>query len=166
MATASHIHVRPLELGDFDFVRNLASRQPNFTVPPVYVLWLLIRIRGSICLVAEHSAEGVLAYLLSVPVEGPGNSVFIWQVAASEGRQRNKAMLATLTRFREIVFALSVEKVFFSTVLNSPIYRLIRRYAWQLASLVPEELNPLPSVVNSNESEFWLDLKQTDAKAS
>lgn len=165
MANVSHIHVRPLEIGDFDFVRALASRQPNFTVPPVYVLWLLMRIKGAVCLVAEHSIKGLLAYLLAVPVEGPGNSIFIWQVAALEGREGNRGIMAILTKFRDLIFTLSVERVLFSTVLDSPVYRLIRRYAWKLASLVPQRLNPLPSAVERDESEFSLNLQDTRQKA-
>jgi len=63
----SHIHVRLLEIGDFQFVRNLASKQPNFTVPSTYLLWLLLRIDGAICLVSEHSTKGPLAYLVALP---------------------------------------------------------------------------------------------------
>jgi len=159
MSNASHIHVRPLEIADFGFVRDLASRQSNFTVPPVYVLWLMLRIKGAICLVAEHSSEGPLAYLLAVPIEGQGNSLFIWQVAALEGRQRDKATLAILTEFRRMVLDLAFDSVQFSSIPDSPVYRLIRRYAWKLASLVPETLDALPSAANKKESEFRINLR-------
>jgi len=161
MARPSHIHVRPLELGDFEFVRDLASRQAGFTIPPVYVLWLLLRIEGSVCLAAEHSAKGLLAYLLAVPVAGPQKSLFIWQLAASGG---TKAMSEILNRLREVVFELSIEKVLFSTVFNSPTYRLIRRYAWRLASIIPERLNPLPAAIDDKETEFLLTVKPFHTK--
>ena len=159
MATASHIHVRPLEIGDFNFVRELASRQPNFTIPPVYVLWLMLRIKGSICLVAEHSRQGQLAYLLAVPVEGRGNSMFIWQVAGATERNGREATRALLTEFREIILALDIDTLSFSSIPDSAVYRLIRRYAWELAALVPERVNALPSAVNDGESEFLLNLR-------
>jgi len=85
--------------------------------------------------------------------------MFIWQVAASEGRQRDNASLALLTEFRKTVFDLAFDSVQFSSIPNSPVYRLIRRYAWKLASLVPETLNALPSAVNDKESEFRLNLR-------
>ena len=156
MSTSSHIHVRPLEIADFPFVRALASKQPDFTVPPLYVLWLIVRIKGAICLVAEHSSSGPIAYLLAVPIEGQGNSIFIWQVAALEGRQRNKATSAILTEFRKTVLDLAFDSVQFSSVPNSSAYRLIRRYAWKLASIVPEKLHALPAVVSDRETEFRL----------
>jgi hypothetical protein len=96
MPNTSHIHVRPLEIVDFSFVQDLASKQENFTVPPTYVLWLMLRIKGAISLVAEHSTRGPLAYLLAVPVEGPEDSMFVWQLAVSKGTVRGKAVLALL----------------------------------------------------------------------
>ncbi len=159
MPETSHIHVRPLEIGDFAFVQDVASKRPDFTVPPVYVLWLMLRIKGAICLIAEQSSEGPIAYLLAVPVNGPGDSIFIWQLAASDCKDADKATLAVLTEFREIVFSLPLDNILFSSIPNSSVYRLIRRYAWKLASLVPERLNALPPAVNDSESEFLLKLK-------
>jgi len=158
MTTASHIHVRPLEIADFPFVRDLASKQPNFTVPPVYVLWLMVRIKGAICLIAENTRAIPLAYLLAVPIEGPGTSLFIWQVATSKGRERDKATWAILTEFRKLVIDLAVDRVEFSSIPNSAAYRLIRRYARKLASLVPEKLHHLPLAVSDTESEFRLNV--------
>ncbi len=158
MSSVSHIHVRPLEIGDFDFVRKLASKQPQFTIPPVYVLWLMLRIKGAICLLAEHSTQGPFAYLLAVPVEGPRNSLFIWQVAARTGSQGREATRALLIEFREIIFGLGIETLSFSSIPNSAVYRLIRRYAWELAELVPKTLSALPSAVSERETEFFLNL--------
>jgi len=158
MSNASHIHVRPLEIADFAFVQALASRQANFTVPPLYVLWLMLRIKGAICLIAEHSSKGRLAYLLAVPINGPEDSIFVWQLAALEGSARTKATLALLAEFRNIVGELAVRSIVFSSVPNSAVFRAIRRYAWTVFSSVPETLNALPSAVNDKESEFRLNL--------
>jgi len=158
MPQVSHIHVRPLEIGDFEFVRNLASKQPTFTVPPVYVLWLILRIKGAVCIIAEHSQDGPLAYLLAVPVEGPGNSIFIWQLAATEGRQRTKATISLLTALRETMICRNIDNVLFSSIPNSAVHRLIRRYARDLGPLVPRVLSTLPRSVDSKESEFLLNL--------
>src|SRR6185437_8623680 len=51
MTPTSKISVRSLEVRDFSFVRELSSSQPNFTIPPPYVLWLLTRISPELCLV-------------------------------------------------------------------------------------------------------------------
>ncbi len=157
MSSATHIHVRPLEIGDFKFVQDLASRQPHFTVPPTYVLWLMLRIRGAICLVAEHSGKGPVAYLLAVPVESPKDAMFVWQLA-SEFRQRESAILALLTEFQNMLVALAVDSIVFSSVPNSPAYRLIRRYAWKFLSSVPTALEALPSSIGRLETQFLLSL--------
>jgi hypothetical protein len=161
MPTTSHIHVRPLEIGDFYFVRDLASKQRNFTIPPMYVLWLLIRIKGSICLIAEHSSEGPRAYLLAVPVEGSVDSVFVWQLAASKGHGREKATSALLVEFRNIVEECAVRNIAFSSVPNSPSFRTIRRVAWEVFSSEPKATSALPPSVGKEESEFLLNLSDT-----
>jgi hypothetical protein len=159
MANASHIHVRPLEIGDFEFVRDLASQQRGFTIPPVYVLWLLLRIKGSICLAAEHSTKGQLAYLLSVPMQAPKHSVFVWQLAAISGPDGSKATQALLIEFRKRIKKFSTRNIFFSTVPRSAAFRAIRRCALSVFSQVPGEMNRLPFSVAPKETEFLLNLK-------
>lgn len=158
MATTSHIHVRPLEIGDFDFVRNLASKQPNFTVPPVYVLWLMLRIEGAICLVAEHSSKGQLGYLLSVPVKGPRRSIFVWQLAVQSDSADTNPAIALLSEFRREITQSSIHDVLFSTVPQSAAFRTIRRYALKVFSSVPQRTSALPTTVAATESEFLLRL--------
>jgi hypothetical protein len=160
----SHIHVRPLEIGDFQFVQGLASKQPNFTVPSAYLLWLLLRIDGAICIASEHSRKGPLAYLLALPVKEPKRSMFVWQFAASDGPEREAASLALLTKSREVAVGLGVESVIFSSVPNSAAYRVIRRYAWKVFSAVPKAISNLPSLVNPIEREFILPLKTQGVK--
>lgn len=74
MTPTSKISVRSLEVRDFSFVRELSSSQPNFTIPPPYVLWLLTRISPELCLVAEHADKGPLGYLLALPINNPPKS--------------------------------------------------------------------------------------------
>src|SRR6266567_2192590 len=114
----SHIHVRSLEIGDFAFVQDLASKQPTFTVPPIYVLWLMLRIKGAICLIAEHSNGDPAAYLIAVPVEGPAESLFIWQLASSKDSQQQRATMAVLMELRNTVLNLGIERIMFSAVPN------------------------------------------------
>jgi len=158
MPDTSHIHVRPLEIADFDFVRELASRQRNFTVPPLYVLWLMLKIKGAISLVAEHNREGLVGYLIAVPVEGPANSLFVWQLAVSKGSRRTKAAIALLMELREIIEERSIRNIFFSTVPSSAVFRALRSYARKVFSSVPDVLNSLPPAVSAKETEFLLNL--------
>jgi hypothetical protein len=161
MANASHIHVRPLEIGDFGFIQKLASKQPNFTVPPSYVLWMMLRAKGTICLVAENAKMGPLAYLLAMTIENPNKALFVWQLAASASRMREKAILALLAKFRNITVKLGCSSIAFSSVPKSSRYRAIRRYAWTVFSSVPRLVGSLPSAINPNESEFLLTVKRT-----
>lgn len=153
-----HIHVRTLEVGDFTFVQSLASKQSSFTVPSAYLLWLLLRIDGAVCLVSEHATKGPLAYLLALPAKDPKHSMFVWQFAASEELEREVASLAVLTQFREVVAELGVKSIAFSSVPNSAAYRAVRRYAWKVFAAVPKAMNSLPPLVNPMEREFMLPL--------
>jgi hypothetical protein len=158
MLDTSHIHVRPLEIGDFNFVRELASTQRHLTIPPMYVLWLMLKIKGAISLVAEHNRNGLVGYLISVPIEGPADSLFVWQLAASKGSSRTKATVALLTELRKIIEERSIHNIFFSTVPSSTVFRALRSYARRVFSSVPDILNSLPPAVSSKESEFLLNL--------
>jgi len=160
MSNLSHIHVRPLEVGDFNFVQDLASRQPTFTVPPAYVLWLMLRIKGAICLIAEHSGEGPLGYLLALAIEDPEHAIFVWQLASSKNSQQENATLALLTEFRNIIKGLAIRRIVFSSVPGSSNYRVIRKYAWKVFSSIPREIHLLPPLVEPRESEFVLDVQR------
>ena len=158
MPTASHIHVRQMEIGDFAFVRDLAAKQPNFTVPPPYVLWLLLKVKDAVCLVADHSTEGPLGYLLAVPIEAPSKALHVWQLAASETGLRERATLVLLTHGSKIAQRLRIKAISFSTVPGSPAFRLIRRYALRFLSTTPETVSLIPSLVSPNEREYRLEL--------
>jgi hypothetical protein len=160
MSNTSHIHVRSLEIGDFNFVRELASKQRNFTVPPVYVLWLIIRIKGSACFIAERSDQGQVAYVLAVPVDGPEESLFVWQLAALAG-VRQESTLALLGALRDFASARNVRTIAFSMEPHSAEYRLISRYTNKLAAKTPRLTSPLPPIVAAGESEYIIDLWPT-----
>jgi hypothetical protein len=160
MANDSHIHVRPLEIGDFGFLRDLASKQPNFTVPSVYILWLLLRIKGAICLVGEESSQGPLAYLIAVPVEAPKESLFVWQLAVEgDYGASEEATLAILSKLKNLAHARGIQSIAFSMEPHSAAFRLISRYAHSLVHRRPLLISPLPSGVALNESEYQIDLE-------
>jgi len=147
-----------MEVGDFGFVRDLAAKQGNFTVPPPYVLWLMLKIKDAVCLVAEHSNEGLLAYLLAVPIEAPSKALYVWQLATSEAGQRTTATLALLADFRNIAKRLRFRTIAFSTVPGSPALRAIRRYTAKVFSAIPESTSMVPSVVCPNENQYRFEL--------
>jgi len=164
MSNGSHIHVRGVEIGDFAFIQDLASEQSNFTVPPSYVIWLLLKIKGSICLIAEDSKHGPSAYLLAVPVESPENTMFVWQLASVKGSLGENATLAVLNEFRGLLKTSAIVNITFSTLPNSPAFRAIRRYARKVFSSVPECTGTV--AVDSKESEFLLRLTDPISSAS
>jgi hypothetical protein len=158
MPTPSHIHVRQMEVGDFDFVRELAAKQPNFTVPQPYVLWLLLRIKDAVCLVAEHNSEGLLAYLLAVPIDAPSKALYVWQLAASERGERLHTSMTLLRELYGIVQRLRIGSIAFSAVPGSAAYRAIRRHVWKLSTATPEVTGPMPTLVSKNETEYRVQL--------
>lgn len=157
MINVSHIHVRPLELADFKFVQDLASRQSNFTVPAGYILWLLLRLKGAICLIAEKTDEGLLGYLLAVSMEAPNESLFVWQMATSHDPKR-KISLGLLTALRDLARAQHVRTISFSARPRSAAYRIISQYTQRLVTTIPRFASALPPSVAENENEYRVDL--------
>ena len=147
-----------MEVGDFGFIRDLAARQANFTVPPPYVLWLLLRIKDTVCLVAEHNNDGPVAYVLAVPIEAPSKALYVWQLATSEAGQRRRATLNLLTHFIKIAKGMRIRKIAFSAIPGSPAFRMIRRYAVNVFSTTPEAISTIPSLISLNEREYHCEL--------
>jgi hypothetical protein len=150
------IRVRPLEVSDFKFVRRLAAQQPNFTIPPPYVLWLLKQTNVRSCLVAEHVKLGCVAYLLSILVSTPRGKVLnIWQLAASKRGREAGAIELLLLGLRAFGRRARVRKVFFTADPESAQFRAVRRHAYALG-LVVRSQGVLPASVSRNEHQFMM----------
>jgi hypothetical protein len=157
MRASKWIRVRPLKVSDFGFIRRLASKQANFTVPPLFVLWLLKQTNSPSCMVAEHVRVGPVAYLLSLPVSKRGGKVlYVWQLAASAGGRRTGAIDMLLLRLRAFVRRMRVRSLLFTAIPDSPEFRAIRRYAYTLSAGRPRSHRELPSMVSRNEHEFTI----------
>ncbi len=151
--------MRRLRVDDFDFVRELAAKQSNFTIPPPYVLWLLTRVRGDICLVAEEEGAGPVAYLLAVPVEKPQNAFYVWQLAARPNARSHVSVLPLLKKLFEITESQEISSMFFSAIPNSAAFRRIRRYARTVWSATPKVTSTLSGIVAPGEVEYRIDLR-------
>jgi hypothetical protein len=158
MPISRSINVRKIEVPDFTFVRDLAAQQPNFTIPPPYVLWLLSKVKSDGCLIAEHIERGPLGYLLAVPIEEPRGALYVWQLAVSTSNDSEDVILTLLRSLQEIVLRDHVNAIIFSARPNSPALRTIRRYARQMISAETIETKVLPEVVAPNECEYQVDI--------
>lgn len=155
------IRTRRLEVSDFEFVRRLASKQPHFTQPPKYVLWMLSQAHPESCLIAEHIKLGPMAYLLAMPFGSPRQrSLYIWQAASTVRGHRSGAMHVLLLAFRKLTKRIGARAVIFTTVSGSPQHRMIRRYAYSLSGRPPRISRPLPRAVSPNEHEFIIGVPQ------
>jgi hypothetical protein len=155
MQPSKKIRIRPLEVSDFDFVRNLAAKRSNFTTPPPYVLWLLKKAHSKSCIVAEHTERGSVAYLLSLPFKtSRGRALYVWQLAASADGLRTGATDVLLLHLRTLMRRMRVHALFFTAVPNSPEFRAIRRYARVLYGRPVRSREKLPPFISRNEREF------------
>lgn len=155
MRSLKSIRVRQLEVSDFKFIRDLASKQHNFTSPPFYVLWLLKQTNSRSCLVVQHATLGPVAYLLSLPVNKSGTrALYVWQLAASASGRRVGGIHALLLALRTLVRRMRVRSVLFTAIPDSPDFRAIRRYVYVLSGGVPRSHERLPLTVSRNEHEF------------
>ena len=166
MTAKSHIHVRQMEIGDFEFVRGLAAKQPGFTVPPPYVLWLILRVKDAVCLIAEDSSDGPMAYLLAVPVESPTKTLQVWQLASAEGSNLGDAVLALIRKSRSIARRLGVRRVTFSAIPDSSSFRAARRLTSKVFSATVKQGPILPAMVSDNERQYQFELRLPQRKTS
>lgn len=152
--------VRQMDDSDFRFIRNLASKQFQFTRPPPYVLWLLTRTNPKSCLVAMDAKHGPVGYLLSLPVSTSGEkSLYVWQLAASPRGRRSGAIHLLLLELRRLVRRTHTRFITFSTVPDSPEFRAIRRLARAVFGAVPHYRHVLPQGVSRKEHEFIIRVK-------
>jgi hypothetical protein len=150
-----------MEVDDFRFIRQLASKQFQFTRPPRYVLWLLTRTNSRSCIVAEDGKHGPIAYMLSLPVTSSREkTLYVWQLAASTQGRRNGAIHLMLLALRKLVRRMRIRSLVFTAVPDSPEYRAIRRYAKTLSGGAPRAKHSLPSRVSLNEHEFVIRVRQ------
>lgn len=160
MRASKWIRVRPLRVSDFGFIRRLASKRANFTVPPLYVLWLLKQTNSRSCLVADHVKFGPVAYLLSLLVSTTrGKVLYVWQLAASKSGQRIGAIDVVLLGLRAFVRRTHIRSLVFTAIPDSPEFRAIRRYAYTLSAGRPRSHQELPSMVSPNEHEFTITVR-------
>jgi hypothetical protein len=159
MKTSKWIRVRSVRASDFGFVRRLASKQDNFTVPPLYVLWLLSRTNSRCCFVVEHIKFGPVGYLLSIPVSEPRKqSLYVWQLAATRRGVHMGAIDAVLLALRTFVRRAGVRKLLFTVDPQSPQLRAIRRYAYSLSARGIRPGSTLPKSVTRNEREYVINV--------
>jgi hypothetical protein len=160
MTHTNSIQIRPMEVIDFRFIRRLAAEQFQFTRPPRYVLWLLKRTDSRFCMVAKDKKIGLVAYLLSLPIDiSRGKALYVWQLAATPRGHRIGAVHSLLLELRKLVRRLRIQSIVFSAVPDSAEYRAIRRYAKSLSGDSPRAQRRLPSVVSRNEWEFVIRVK-------
>lgn len=157
MSAKSHIHVRQMETGDFEFVRTLAARQPTFTVPSPYVLWLVSRIKNSVCLVAEDASLGHCAYMIALPIEAPNQTLHVWQLAGL-GEKNSDAVVALLVEFRKTAKRLGVHTISFSTIPGSSALRRIQTYTKRVFATTALRTSALPQEVSQSEDFYQFEM--------
>jgi hypothetical protein len=149
------VRIRPMQVDDFRFVQNLASKQFRFTRPPSYILWMLTRTNSRSCMVAEDVKLGPVGYLLSLPVnKARKKTLYVWQLAASARGRHNGAIHLLLLALRNMVHKMQTRFIIFSSVPGSPQFRAIRRQARTLFGSAPRPRRILPSGISPREHEF------------
>jgi hypothetical protein len=153
MPSSKLIRARPLKVTDFAFIRRVASRQGDFTVPPLYVLWLLKRTNRGSCIVVEHPNFGPIAYLLSIQTDRD-RVLYVWQLAASKRGVQTGAIQIALVALRRFVRRVGVQKLLFTMNPNSPEFRAVRRFVYSLFGARVGRGRLLPGCISRHEREY------------
>lgn len=148
-----------MAIDDYGFIRDTAAKQRNFTIPPLYVLWLLARIKGEICFVAEDAEGGRLAYLLAVPVSEPPNALFVWQLAARNELANSDAVRALIQALKQQCLRGDIGSIYFSSIPNTAVLRILKGYIREIFDTEPIQTSVLHELIAPGEVEFRIDLK-------
>lgn len=153
--TFSNSRIRPIEPGDFSFIRSLAAEFPTFTVPSEFVLWFLSRFHPDYCQVLEQESGSLKGYFLAMPTSNPRNGIAIWQVAATKPIHAF-ALEYFAAYLRELVERTGTTSVFFTMPEASASLRLIRSLARQFGNCEVTQLASVPA--GQAEYEFRLSI--------
>jgi|SRR5579862_299828 len=144
-------NIRPITPADFDFIRNLAAKFPNFTVPSEFLLWFFSQYHPDYCRILEQEEEGPKAYLLAMPTTAPENGIAIWQVAASPPIQPF-SLEYFAAYLREVIDRTGASSLSFSASEEAGTLRLIRSLANRFSDCRVSRIGPVP--VAQGECEF------------
>ena len=165
MSNRKQVSVRVLNASDFEFVREIASKQPNFTIPPPYVLWLLLKIGADLCLIAESPQGDRLAYILAVPMSEPGGSIFVWQLATTDTPLASVALLRLVKKLKEICDTSRTRTLFFTAIPGTGSMRMIKHVVREVFATEPREVREVDRFVAPGETEFRIDLNLSPEQA-
>lgn len=153
---ARAIRVRAIRLSDFQFIRELSATIYGYTVPPPYILWMLKRFHGTLCLIAEDESKNRLGYMLGMNVGIASNEIFIWQWATNYRGQRLRAANALAGHIRKLVKKYSIERITFTALPNSPSTKAVASLAKQMFGHTPKVGARIPRLISATEREFHL----------
>jgi hypothetical protein len=152
----SPVRVRAIRLSDFQFIRGLSATIQGYTVPPPYILWMLTRFQGELCLIAEDASQEPLGYMLAMSDGIASSEIFIWQWATNYRGQRVRAGNALASHVRKLVKKHGIERITFTAVPDSAGTKAIASLAKQTFAHPPRIGARLPRSISATEHEFHL----------
>lgn len=148
--------VRPMRLSDFEFVRDLSAKIDGYTVPPLYVLWMLREFHAELCLIAESSRKERLGYMLAMATGLNSRRLFIWQFASTFQGQRILAATSFAKQVQKLVKKYGIKELVFTAEPNSGATRSIRRLSKQIFERTPRPGSRLPRAISQREQEYYI----------
>jgi hypothetical protein len=148
-----NLRIRPVEPGDFGFIRSLAADLSSFSVPSEYILWYFARFHPDYCRVLEDPSGNLKAYLLAMPTSEPRNGIAVWQIGSSRTEQPF-ALEHFAAYLRDLMDREGARSLSFTTTQESSLMRLVRVLAKQFGGCEPVLVGPVPT--GQGELEFRL----------
>jgi len=150
------VHVRPVRLSDFGFIRDLSATIDGYTVPPLYVLWMFRRFEVELCLIAESPTQELVGYMLAMSAGTHSNEIFIWQLATTFKGQRLRAGASLARHVRKLARKRAIQRITFTAVPDSAATRSIACLAKEAFGSTLSTGRRLPRSISVKEREFYL----------
>jgi len=153
---AAGVSVRPMRFSDFEFIRDLTVKIDGYTVPPLYVLWMLRRFHGEFCLIAEGPRKERLGYMLAMVTGIPSRRVFIWQFASTFHGQRVQTATSFARHVHKLVKKHGIDELVFTAEPRSSGTRSIKRLSRLIFGCTPRAGSRLPKSISPREQEYHI----------
>jgi hypothetical protein len=158
------VSVRSIRVSDFEFIRDTSAHVGGYTIPPLYVLWMLSRNHREVCLIAESSRGQPIGYLLAMTTGLESRGLFIWQFASTFEGTRLRASKSIANRIRRIVVRQRIQRITFTAVPESGATKSIASLARQVLG---RRLNAGPWLdksVSRREREFYISTQRLGSR--
>jgi len=103
---------RPLLLTDIDAVSRICEQMENFTTPPEYVYWMMLRTQNKFCQTLLVNNR-IISYFLALSTSKT-NEIFIWQMGVLNFSLNKGKFIGFWEYYLQILLENDIKRIYFT----------------------------------------------------